>query len=103
MLSGLGAGLDAVRAVGVVDRRLLLIGGAAQSIAVQTVAAQVFDSPVLVPAPGEYVAVGAAVQAAWVLTGERPSWPLELVAEPEPDFQPQIRARYAHYAASIVV
>ena len=31
MLSGLGAGLDAVRAVGVRDRRLLLIGGAAHS------------------------------------------------------------------------
>ena len=67
MLSGLGAGLDAVRAVGVRDRRLLLIGGAAHSTAVQTVAAQVFDSPVVVPAPGEYVAEGAAVQAAWVL------------------------------------
>jgi xylulokinase len=103
MLSGLGAGLDAVRAVGVQDKRLLLIGGAAQSIAVQSVAAQVFDSPVLVPAPGEYVAHGAAVQAAWVLSGERPSWRLELVAEPEPDFHPEIRERYAHYAASIVL
>ena len=47
MLSGLGAGLDAVRAVGVSERRLLLIGGAAQSGAVQTIAAQVFDAPVV--------------------------------------------------------
>ncbi len=51
MLCGLGAGLDAVRAVGVRERRLLLIGGAAQSPAVQTIAAQVFDAPVVVPAP----------------------------------------------------
>lgn len=98
MLSGLDAGLDAIRAVGVEDRRLLLIGGAAQSRAVQSVAAQVFDAPVVVPTPGEYVAAGAAVQAAWVLSGERPSWPLEMLAEPEPDHRPEIRERYRHYA-----
>jgi xylulokinase len=98
MLSGLGAGLDAVRAVGVKDRRLLLIGGAAQSHAVQTIAAQLFDTPVTVPAPGEYVAAGAAVQAAWVLSGERPNWAVETLAEPAPDHHPEIRERYAHYA-----
>jgi xylulokinase len=98
MLSGLGAGLDAVRAVGVRARRLLLIGGAAQSRAVQAVAAQVFDAPVVVPAPGEYVAAGAALQAAWVLSGERPRWEVELVAEPAPDHRPEIRERYAYYA-----
>ena len=100
MLAGLGAGLDAVRAVGVQERRLLLIGGASQSRAVQTVAAQVFDAPVVVPAPGEYVAAGAALQAAWALTGERPSWPVELVAEPPTDHHPEIRERYGHYAAA---
>jgi xylulokinase len=100
MLSGLGAGLDAVRAVGVKERRLLLIGGAAQSRAVQTIAAQVFDAPVVVPAPGEYVAGGAAAQAAWVLSGERPGWPLETVAEPQPDHRPEIRERYARYASA---
>jgi xylulokinase len=100
MLSGLGAGLDAVRAVGVRERRLLLIGGAAQSRAVQTIAAQVFDAPVVVPAPGEYVATGAAVQAAWVLSGERPRWPVETLAEPTPDHHPEIGERYAHYAAA---
>jgi sugar (pentulose or hexulose) kinase len=81
MLSGLGAGLDAVRAVGVDDKRLLLIGGAAQSRAVQMIAAQVFDSPIQVPEPGEYVAHGAAVQAAWVLSGAgRSNW----LANPSP-------------------
>jgi xylulokinase len=101
MLSGLGAGLDAVRAVGVDERRLLLIGGAAQSRAVQAVAAQVFDAPVVVPAPGEYVALGAAVQAGWVLSGERPRWQVETVAEPAPDHRPEIRERYAHYASAV--
>lgn len=101
MLAGLGAGLDAVRAVGVSERRLLLIGGAAQSAAVQTVAAQVFDAPVVVPAPGEYVAAGAAAQAAWVLSGEHPRWPVEMVAEPEPDHRPEVREQYTHYADAV--
>jgi xylulokinase len=98
MLGGLGAGLDAVRGVGVDVRRLLLIGGGAQSRAVQQIAAQVFDAPVVVPVPGEYVADGGAVQAAWVLAGARPNWPLEVVAEPTLDHQPVIREQYARYA-----
>jgi xylulokinase len=61
----------------------------------------VFDSPVVVPAPGEYVAEGAAVQAGWVLSGERPQWPVELVATPAPDHHPEIREQYAHYAAQV--
>ncbi len=101
MLCGLGAGLDALRAVGVRERRLLLIGGAAQSRAVQAVAAQVFDAPVMVPTPGEYVAAGAAAQAAWALTGERTGWPVALAAEPTPDPRPEIRARYAGHAAAV--
>jgi xylulokinase len=84
MLCGLADGLDAVRSLGVAARRILLIGGAAQNAAVSTIAAQVFDVPVIVPDPGEYVALGAAVQAAWTLTGERPAWPIATVAEPAP-------------------
>ena len=102
MLSGLSAGLDAVRAVGVRERRLLLIGGAAQSVAVQTVASQVFDAPMVVPAAGEYVAEGAAVQAGWVLTGERPHWHVDLIATPVPDHRPEITEQYARYAPAIV-
>ena len=67
MLGGLGAGLDALRALGVPLERALLIGGAAQSEAVRQIAPQVFGMPVEVPAPGEYVALGAARQAARIL------------------------------------
>ncbi|WP_348786663.1 FGGY family carbohydrate kinase [Leifsonia sp. NPDC080035] len=95
MLCGLADGLDAVRGVGVRERRILLIGGAAQNPAVAAVAAQVFDAPVVVPAPGEYVADGGAVQAAWALTGSRPRWTVE-AAEPLPvDTRPVIREQYA--------
>lgn len=95
LLCGLAAGLDAVRAVGVDARRLLLIGGAAQNPAVSAIAAQVFDVPVVVPEPGEYVARGAAVQAAWALTGSRPAWSVAMVDEPAVDLRPVIREQYA--------
>ncbi|GEC76675.1 xylulokinase [Microbacterium maritypicum] len=64
MLSGLGAGLDALRSHGVPVRRVILIGGGAQSPAVRAIAPLVFGVPVDVPAPAEYVALGAARQAA---------------------------------------
>jgi xylulokinase len=95
MLCGLADGLDAVRSVGVRERRILLIGGAAQNPAVAQVAAQVFDAPVEVPAPGEYVADGAAAQAAWAFTGARPAWPLETLTTLAPDPHPLIRTQYA--------
>ncbi len=94
LLCGLAAGLDALRSNGVTASRILLIGGAAQNPAVSTIAAQVFDVPVVVPEPGEYVAAGAAVQAAWALTGERPTWEVPVVAEPSVDYKPVIREQY---------
>jgi xylulokinase len=74
MLCGLGAGLQALQVAGVPCRRVLLIGGGAQSGAVGRIASEVFGVPVVVPQPGEYVAAGAARQAAWALTGELPVW-----------------------------
>jgi len=95
LLCGLAAGLDALTAQGVDARRILLIGGAAQNPAVVAIAAQVFAVPVVVPEPGEYVALGAAAQAAWALSGQRPAWPLPVSAEPAVDFRPVIREQYA--------
>ena len=66
MLSGLAAGLEALRGLGVPLERALLIGGGAQSEAVRAVAPLVFGLEVEVPEPGEYVALGAARQAAAV-------------------------------------
>ncbi|WP_460797282.1 xylulokinase [Microbacterium sp. GXF0217] len=74
VLKGLAFGLDAMLEHGVTADRVLLIGGAAQSPAVSAIAAEIFDAPVVVPEPGEYVARGAAIQAAWALTGIRPAW-----------------------------
>jgi xylulokinase len=78
MLCGLADGVDAIRAQGVPVERVLLIGGAAASTAVRHVAPALLGVPVSLPEPGEYVALGAARQAAWVLAGgaEPPVWPV---------------------------
>jgi xylulokinase len=68
--------LDALRACGVPLRRAVLIGGGARSAAVQRIAPDVLGLPVVVPSPAEYVADGAARQAAWALAGgdTPPEW-----------------------------
>ncbi|GAA1821119.1 xylulokinase [Planosporangium flavigriseum] len=102
MLCGLADGLDALRAFGVEVRRVLLIGGASRSRAVRAVAPVVFGAPVVVPEPGEYVALGAARQAAWALGGgaEPPNWggdqsSVELVEGADGDAGKRIRSAYA--------
>jgi len=99
MFGGLADAVDALVGVGVAPRRILLVGGAAANPAVGAVAATLFSVPVEVPPPGEYVADGAARQAAWVLAGgERPpTWRAASVGETrcfEPTPEPAIRAAY---------
>jgi xylulokinase len=99
MLSGLAVGLEAIQAQGVEVRRVLLIGGAAANEAVARIAAQVFDAEIVVPAAGEYVALGAARQAAGVLAGGPVDWKVATARAVDPDFRPGIRARYDEVAA----
>jgi xylulokinase len=97
MLCGLADGLDALTAQGVRAERVLLIGGAARSEAVRRIAPQVFGRPIVVPPTGEYVAEGAAVQAAWALSGapEPPRWARSGIIGYEAEPVPAIRRRYA--------
>ncbi|HEY0952918.1 xylulokinase [Nocardioides sp.] len=97
MLCGLADAVDAVRALGTPVERIILVGGAARSRAVREIASAVLGLPVSVPQPGEYVARGAARQAAWVLSGaaEPPEWPLADVVETHVEPTPQVRERYA--------
>src|SRR5699024_4992219 len=90
--------VDAILAQGVEARRYLLVGGAARSLSLRQALADVLGAPVLVPEPEEYVAGGAARQAAWVLasTPEPPSWPLPGLTTVEPGAGgAQVRQRYA--------
>ncbi|MFC6160641.1 xylulokinase [Kribbella jiaozuonensis] len=83
LLCGLADAVDALRAQGLPVHRLLLLGGGARSRAVQALAPALLGAEVVLPEPAEYVALGAARQAAWALTGELPTWPVP-VGKPEP-------------------
>jgi xylulokinase len=104
MLCALADGLDALVAQGVAARRVVLVGGGAQSAAVREIAPTIFGVPVLVPPPGEYVADGAARQAAWVASGgdEPPTWTLGDTRRYEADAVPAVRERYAEAAGLVL-
>jgi xylulokinase len=63
---------------------ITLTGGASQSEAVRKIATAVFGLPVVVTDTFESVAVGAARQAAWALTGTLPDWPVPVISQQEP-------------------
>jgi xylulokinase len=101
MLCGLADGLDAITSQGLAVERVLMIGGGAKSPAVQRIAPEIFGVPVTVPEAGEYVAVGAARQAAWTLTGELPIWAGAATEVFTGDEQPVIRRQYAEAQRSV--
>jgi xylulokinase len=97
LLCGLADGLDALVAQGAEVRRVLLVGGGARSEALRRLAPAVLGCRVVVPEPGEYVADGAARQAAWVLSSEvaPPVWTAVGTQVFEADPTPSVRERYA--------
>lgn len=95
MLCSLAEGLAALERTGVETKRILLIGGAAKNDAVCAVAPQVFGAEITLPEPDEYVAVGAARQASWALTGILPDWTVPqrtIAADPRPEVLAAYRA-----------
>ena len=103
MLCALADGLDAVLAQGLRLDRIILIGGGARSAAVQAIAPAIFGVPVVVPPPGEYVADGAARQAAWLLSGQSdpPQWTPSAMPRRSAEPAPDVRAAY-HEARELV-
>lgn len=103
LLCLMGACLDAVRAQGVAIEAVSLVGGGVKWVSARKLAPAVLGVPVDVPPADEYVAIGAARQAAWVLAGgeEPPAWEIagveHLTAEPAPE----VRAAYDAAAALV--
>jgi xylulokinase len=97
LLCALADGLAHLTTHGIVARRILLIGGAARSRAVREIAPSVFGVPVLVPTPAEYVALGAARQAAWALSRSPrpPAWKPPATDEHTTGPNPEVLERYA--------
>jgi len=96
MLCGLVDAVDALEKLGVNVKRIILIGGAAKNPAVSQIAAALFGREVLVPPAGEYVANGAARQAAWALLGgdAAPIWDLGKIEKVSATATPDVVARY---------
>ncbi|MGO4235542.1 xylulokinase [Pseudarthrobacter sp. YAF2] len=100
VVCSLADGLAALQDQGVAARRILLVGGGAQSHAVQDVAARLLGTRVTVPRPGEYVADGAARQAAAALTGHFPAWASDAVDLPGATDDAGVLARYRRLASA---
>ena len=96
MLCGLVDAVDALEKLGVNVKRIILIGGAAKNPAVSQIAAALFGREVLVPPAGEYVANGAARQAAWALLGgdAAPIWDLGKIEKVSAAATPDVLVRY---------
>jgi xylulokinase len=97
VLCSLADAIDYVRACGISPSRVVLIGGAVKSRAIRAIAPGVFGMPVTVPEAAEYVALGAARQAAWALSGAGapPDWPARPATTHEAAPLPGVRERYA--------
>ena len=96
VLCSLADAIDCLRPCGITPGRVVLTGGAAKSEAVRLIAPAVFGLPVVVPEAAEYVALGAARQAAWALAGTAgpPSWPARPSVTYEASAAPGVRERY---------
>lgn len=98
LLASMAYCIDKITAQGVDVRRIILVGGGARSEAVRRIAPAIFGRPVDVPTPAEYVALGAARQAAWTLSQQDspPAWSFGVTAsytaEPTPQALDQYRA-----------
>jgi xylulokinase len=66
---GLLDALDALRSFAPVTGRIVLTGGGAQSLALQSVLAGMLDEPLVLAGVEQAVAAGAAVQAAAIVDG----------------------------------
>lgn len=100
----LAEALEAIRALGVTVDEATLVGGAAQSRAVREIGPSVLGIPVTVPAPAEHVALGAARQAAWVLSGAElpPTWSAGTGTRMEADHRPEVLERYRQARATVL-
>lgn len=97
LLCSLADGIAALEErTGTAARRITLIGGGARSRAVQQLAPAIFGREVTIAPDGEYVALGAARQAAWALAGteEPPAWEISGSRIVTADATPQVLEAY---------
>lgn len=84
--------------------RILLVGGAARNPAVQQIAADIFGGPIQIPREDEYVANGAALQAAWANSeySSLPNWEELGISEVSPkNDSTSVSRQYLHAISEI--
>jgi xylulokinase len=96
LLSSMAYCIERIAEQGVDVSRVILVGGGARSEAVRRVAPAILGVPVHVPTPAEYVALGAARQAAWLHSGAEapPEWAFGVTAEYAAEATPEVFDRY---------
>jgi xylulokinase len=96
LLSSMAYCIDRITEQGVNVERVILVGGGARSEAIRRIAPAILGMPVHVPTPAEYVALGAARQAAWTLSGADapPSWSFGVTASYTGESTPEVIERY---------
>ncbi len=104
LVASLAYCIDKISAQGVDVERIILVGGGARSEAIRRIAPALWGRPVHVPTPAEYVALGAARQAAWVLAqgDSPPEWTFGLTATYDAPATPQVIEQY-HAARSLTL
>ena len=97
LLCSLADGIAALEErTGTAARRITLIGGGARSRAIQQLAPAIFGREVTIAPDGEFVALGAARQAAWALAGteEPPAWEISGSRVVTADATPEVLGAY---------
>ena len=102
LLCGLADALDAIRDNGGEVKSLKLVGGAARNEAVQKIAPDLLGVPIELPEPNEYVAIGAARQAASLDSAVTPEWRIDSRTLQVTNMDLETRARYQQAKISYI-
>jgi xylulokinase len=96
--------VEALKKLDVTFNRIILIGGASRNLAVQKILTEFFEADIYLPTSGEYVADGAARQAAWTLSDSKtaPMWnENQLTVVKALQFSPEVRKKYIRAISAI--
>jgi len=81
IICGLVDSISTLQSSGAQIERVMIIGGAAKNPGIGPIASAILGRQVMTFPPREFVADGAARQAAWALLGELPNWQIPDVIE----------------------
>ena len=94
IICGLVDSISTLQSSGAKIERVMIVGGAAKNPGVGPIASAILGRPVRTFPPREFVADGAARQAAWALLGELPNWQIPDVIEVNEKAAPFILDRH---------